>query len=579
MRPPCYDSRNLMRTGALVKGVLVIAMIAGAWWFWSLGSSIAIASPEMVVAPEDGVVEIQQGGSAWKRITSRTSVAMSDRIRTSVNAHATIQFGQRAETRLAPETELRIQELSAKADGLQTMDVSLALDHGRVWSRVLRLFDVDSQFHVSHQNVIATVRGTSFDVSGFATGTTIWVAESAVELETPSSPTVGRSIPIVANGSMAVFDSRGGVSKLSPLSTEDRQSAWFQKNQSRDAALDERIRTQLRNVFESLQPAEPGSMKDLLSTWSEDVHVFVGGSRSPMLSGQSSARRLYAMLRAVEDGKEGLALQSLNRAVDGWLGKMKSSDPRTRDEVIRSLMDIQFLLQTIGSDSSVYRFKQRLEDVMIDLSGSDEIAKVYARLMAVDARIDEAQMLIDNRHLDEAKNASDAATSGLANIQKDTDRVDLVSERGSAIKSKIASLQARLTVVLSALQLAQTPVDTTSSTTSTVPVVTPTSTGMMATSSPITALTVTARSAPANVGVPVSFSVIAIHADQSRTDVTSQSQFTITPTGFGRSNGPIFVPVKAGQITVGAQYADGSGRFMGQTVLTILSANATTTTP
>ncbi len=121
------------------------------WWFLSLGRLPAVAEPLMTLTVERDSVEVRRAPSNhWVAAASGDEVKNGDEIRTASDGAATIHFFGIGESRLASSSEMSIFAAAST-------QISLHLSVGRVWTRVLRLLDLDSSFAVRTNSVAATV--------------------------------------------------------------------------------------------------------------------------------------------------------------------------------------------------------------------------------------------------------------------------------------------------------------------------------------------------------------------------------------------------------------------------------------
>jgi hypothetical protein len=241
----------------------------------------------------------------------------------------------------------------------------------------------------------------------------------------------------------------------------------------------------------------------------------------------------------------------------------------------------QFLLliqdQDSGPSSSAHRLKQQVEDLNISLSGTDPQGTAYARLVAIDDRLDEAESLISIPSLEDVVIALDAARQGLGNIGNDIGSLhEPASDTDRALHGKFEMLNAREAALRLRLRSVQAPVsavpnESSGMTTSTVEIIIPTSSIPVAvtTTKPVVAskITLTATPDPGSPQTPVQLTVVLTHPDGTTSDVTALSQFLLID-GIGSMNGPVFLPTAAGLAHIQAITQDA-----GTTLRTVLEIN------
>lgn len=555
-----------MKKGLIFGVGIAVAATAVGWWFWSLGRLPDEMRKQAVLRVDQPPVEIRRAGDAgWAAAGSSDIVGTGDAVRTGAAGAATLSFFGTGESRLGPSSEIRIDEA---ADGSETdsVRVKIGLAAGRIWSRVLRLFDIDSTFSVETNAVVATVRGTGFDVHASATDTVVWVSEAAVEMTGPGDVPLdgGQEAPlIIGEGFMGAFATSGRLLRSEAISEESRQSAWFLKNVNRDDAFDRQAQQELAGELDRLGKVYPDRFIDRLTRLSERLHEAFAGDRAPAVYAAYAARRLMAIKRLADEGKAGLALQALSVFEEDMktrLGRPDGSAYRLR--VARSLHRMALLLRDAGPSSPLYRLKQRLEDLSMDVASADPVRAAHARLLSIDARLDEAAALVWSSSLDEARSVLDTARQAIANVERDIDRLpDGVPDahvralRGKllAVKLRETSIRTRLATALeppTASVFAEGGATSTTSTADGVPS-SPTSTA----ASPVVRIVLTAAPNPVTVNATTALKVRVTREDGTTSDVTAKSSFKLFGS-LGSLNGPTYASPSPGGVTIEASYVE-----------------------
>lgn len=577
--------------------VLVGAAAAGgAWWFWSLGSLPAETPFLIRLRIDKGPVEVRHAGQdSWQPAKTDEDVVPGDEVRTGPEGDATIVFEGNSESRLGKDSDIVIERAPQPALKTAPFVVELRLITGRVWSRVLRLLDIDDAFAVRTDSVVATVRGTAFDLQRNATGTVLWVSDAAVEVSGRSqagSVPSRESAPVMTEGFMARFDAGGNLLGTQAISEESRQGEWFLKNASRDATFVTDARASLRSRVNGLGGAAPGSLTEGLTRLSERLHLTTDRRAAPERFGTYVLRRLNMILRTIDSGSSGLAFQALT-VFEGELDALTGADADAyRKRAKGSVSRMLFLLQDVSPDSPVYRMKQRLENLNLALTENDDIATAYAHLSSIESRLDEAGTLIAQSSLDGARNALDAARQGLGNVERDIDRLPDTApqDRVRALRSKLNILKAREAAIRVRLETALEPPTSqlmTGSATDTEAVATtetlilPPGNVLTATTTPtepagsaIVRITLAAQPNPAFVGDTVKLVVTGYRADNTTADVTAKSQFSLSGK-LGTLNGPTYTSNAAGSVTINASYQSGGTTLKASVVMNVVVQPAT----
>ncbi len=116
-----------------------------------------------VITKLKGNATVTQNGKTVKAFL-KMKLASGDIVEVSPTGTLAITWTKYGRTILSGGTRLVVSAASVSADA-KTLRVRLNLEAGRVWTRLQRLLTADSSFEIRAQNVVATVRGTSFGVA------------------------------------------------------------------------------------------------------------------------------------------------------------------------------------------------------------------------------------------------------------------------------------------------------------------------------------------------------------------------------------------------------------------------------
>ena len=547
--------------------VILLAIAGSGWLFWSLGSLPRTDPGKVILEIDRGKVEIKRVTDAnWSTANDNDELQAGDSVRTGADGQATLTAYDLTQSRLGPGSEVRLTELQAPGP-TSALRIGLEFRAGRLWSHILRLFELDDTYAVRIQNTVATVRGTTFDVERQADGLSLAVTESAVELSGSSSEVDGQKQPVVVSeGFMVALDEQGKIGQTKALTDDMLEGEWFDANSHRDGAFAVESERRLVDRLAKMGGTSPDSLFDYVTRLSEKLHLSLDKTHAPELYAGYVERRLYGAKKLIERGRSGAAFAALTQLENEVGAKLAGPDSAVyRRPLNRSFSEIARLFYEIGPSSPLYRMKQRLEDVQISFAGNDKVEQAYARLSAIDARLDEASMLITESSLDEAKVALDAARQGLANVERDIDQLPNTAavDRLSALRGKLDVLKAREVAYRVRLATAIEPPQsritssenlsaTSTSSTSEMPVAAATTSAT--TTTPYENILVSAAPGNPYLGQTVAIKVRALKADGQSVDVTSLSHFSVT--GPGKMNGPVLTPTAVGQVTVTAKFED-----------------------
>lgn len=561
--------------------LVIFLLVLGGIWFWSLGSLPAEADARARIVATEGMVTVRGADGVERAATQDMILAEGETVVTGADGKATIDWFGMGETRVGESSQALLQRAQASEGATQ---VRLRLETGRVWSRVLRLLDLGSDISVETSDVVATVRGTSFDVQKTNGGpTTIWVADSVVEA---SGATVGGASDgfFIPEGSMADFGTGSRTTNTRPISQSDRATPWFTRNHEADGKF--RAET-LERLKKSLAGRAPSGFSRDLTRWSEGTHVRLAGRDLRFrLESRYLLRRLLEIRLTAEEGRSGLAYQEFGR-LDGELRARIQTNVEATQAVRPAILAAQVMFQDVPPSSAAYRIKQQVEE-WLPLVARHSGERLYARLMTIDARLSEASVAVDEAKAEIATQVLVLARQGLVNVdreRKETKDLDVTqAERirrvWRALSTRAEALDLRLKTFDAPLPspIAEEPTTPTSTEpiivvpTSTAPAISssvPTSTPTVA-PKPVS-LSLTPASLTIGFFERVTYRAIVVYDTGLTRDVSKSTRFTASPTGFGALNGNVFSATQLqGAITINAEYQEQGMALTGASALTIV---------
>jgi hypothetical protein len=165
-----------LRLALWVTTALAVFVI-GAWLMRTWMASPVAGAAELVAV--DGAVEVLPAGSdAWVPAALGADIRPGDRIRTGRAAQALLAFFEGSTTTVAPETEVTVQQLSARRNG-EGRTVVLYQARGETTHQV-EPAGADARFEVVTPVAVAAVHGTRFAVRVQPDEVTYVVVESGV---------------------------------------------------------------------------------------------------------------------------------------------------------------------------------------------------------------------------------------------------------------------------------------------------------------------------------------------------------------------------------------------------------------
>lgn len=544
-------------------------LLVGGFFFWSLGSIAKEAPPKVWLTEAQGDVQTKAPGSdAWNAASAGQELPEGTSVRTGKDAYATVQFFDRSVSRLAPESMIVITRASKGATPANESDVRMKVESGRVWSRVMRLLDLSGNFSMETSDVVATVRGTAFDLQKTSNGTTLLVAHSVVE---------GNGM--VAEGFMKRFG-KGAPADRESISIEALTSDWVKDNEAKD-------QTFLRGFVG--KGTVPSSLVDGLARWSEQLHVRVSpeGDRRA-LDARYLERRLERLRVMADQGQVGEASAQFLTLENEVIGRLSGKDAEIWRPILKGMVFRAWLaFDDVKPEQSAYRLKQRMEDLLFATAGAPD-DRIYFRLLVLDARLDEAFDALSLGNNAGVAQAVDLVVQGLDNASRDVDQAaeTVGPTQTGKLRTKVEAVRARLQALqlrLSQITFAPTSTSPIVSTTSTAPLPptktatsTPSAPRPTATSTPPTpaptglpyacaSLAVIAQPNPIDAGMRATLYARAAKPDGTTADVTSFATFKPIGT-LGTVSKNIFTATAAGSMQI-----QGSVTCNGQPVSGIVS--------
>lgn len=583
----------------IIGGIILLSLLGlGGVWLWSLGSVPMIEQGAAVLVVQVAPVEVKRAGSGtWESASSGMTLSATDEVRTGAGGRASIQWFGRAESRIPEQTSIVVDRASVSGSSA-TMGAAVRITSGRIWSRVLRLFDLDESFAVTTNNVVATVRGTSFDIGVTPEDTSVWVADSAVDI----SESQGRSPSLASRDPFAIADGHrirqmpnGIWGPVELISADDLTSDWFMRNAAADHEFVRSADTSMEHALSRIGTVPASGLMQTCIGIGERLHLVFAGMDAPRLRASYLMRRLNAVKKQIDEGRSGLAYQSLN-GIERDLGSLlaRSDAPEMVPYLRRYFGMLTVLMHDDTADSPRYRLKQRVEDFAQRVSYADWSDRIFAGLLSADARLDEAAILIEDGRVRDAQAGIDAARQVLGNAHRDlTDQEKMISgPRADALQSKERAIRARIEALSERIRILETPpvvatstepvldtaTSTTASPTSTTPTIRPTTapaptspTPTPVTVAPWDSLVLVAQPNPVSVGERATLRLTGSRLDQTSGDLTSQASFRILGT-VGQLQGSTFIATAPGSVTVEASILDHGVSKTAQTIIQVTDA-------
>ncbi|MHB8614027.1 MAG: FecR family protein [Candidatus Dormibacteraceae bacterium] len=192
----------------LIGLVLVIALVGGGI-FWLNTSAQAAVNVSGTLTVYQPTASMGKGGGAFTTATSGAQVQAGDSVKTDTKGRASLQLPDGTLTRLASDTEIRLDAAHFTKNGT-LKDARITEKIGRTLTSVQHLVS-GATFQVAGQSAVASVRGTKFEVYVKADGTMI------VKLFDGELDLVGKNSVHLTKGQQATVDPQGNVGPAGPI--------------------------------------------------------------------------------------------------------------------------------------------------------------------------------------------------------------------------------------------------------------------------------------------------------------------------------------------------------------------------
>ena len=200
------------------------------------------------------LVMVDSGTARLKKETIDRVILSGERIEvpftliTEAGSLVRIQFPDKSEIRVRENSTLLIDAGSyVKESGELKVHVKLSI--GRIWSNIIGLVTPESSWEVETSNVVATVRGTAFDVEARPDGSTLITgSEHTVEL-TLINPETGlrndNQKTLLGEDEFVIIDNSDTADATAPFPEKEKQSevptddSWIKNNENQDLEVAE----------------------------------------------------------------------------------------------------------------------------------------------------------------------------------------------------------------------------------------------------------------------------------------------------------------------------------------------------
>lgn len=191
---------------------------------------------EAVIASVSGSVDVASGGETRRAEAGRTLLP-GDVVVTGADGSASLEFFAGDRVGLDANTRLVVTDAHVDPTNWRRQAVRLRLEAGRVWSRALKLLDLDSTYELTYGDVVTNVRGTAYAMTGRGPDIALDQFDGSIQLS-------GRANGILEEGFSLRFDPgrppRDISAAVVPTPDDVRNDPWIRRELAADAAFAKR---------------------------------------------------------------------------------------------------------------------------------------------------------------------------------------------------------------------------------------------------------------------------------------------------------------------------------------------------
>lgn len=331
--------------------VLILLGVFGAW-LWRLGVAPTLAASTARLEEVEGRVEVRAGmNGTWQTAQDGQSIQQGTHIRTGETGTVVLTVSGVSQTRLSTSTELIVDALLLPQENELKTNTSLVLLTGRTWSRIVRLLEVDSAYTITTDDVVATVRGTAFEMRrSFAKETTLVVYEGSVKA---ADKILAKGTGLRAKGRVV----------YTATSTADLgiDNAWTEQNIKADKDFLKQTQKEWRE--ELTQGISPRAY-EIFGRAGEKMHVLIATEEEKdHLRERYLGRRLAYAKWLQEEGRLDHAEEELADVKKELEAKRKGEGHADQSVLKEVLIHASVLYQDLPDYRPAEFLKERIEDV------------------------------------------------------------------------------------------------------------------------------------------------------------------------------------------------------------------------
>ncbi len=345
--------------------ILIIIIIAGVGG-WALmtayASSIDLEDPAILLYEEKGSVYYKSDGEGYIKVSGDMPLMQGDSVKTDENSKAKIVFYDTQEIILDENTEIEITKGVIDENSPLLTKVKVNLKEGQVWSRLLELLHPDAAFEVEADNVVATVRGTSFNVSYLGDEVNVAVFENTVQVSDEEGEVEVNEEDVLIYQPVKI-DETASADEIETLKRsrfqkrklriDERKKSWVKNNLERDSDFKDEISKRRKRILNQVGPL-PGDKFYNLKKLSERISLMTAFDKyqKEKIVRNIKIKRLLEVEALIESGRKDQALAIINKMdVDPqilpFIQRIKAFDPQIKENLMQDEQIKNFYLNNI----------------------------------------------------------------------------------------------------------------------------------------------------------------------------------------------------------------------------------------
>lgn len=412
----------------LIVGIVVflIAIVLG--FSLSLAKPLEIEEQKIMLFNNGGSVEYKSGTYRYQEVEDSVEVQAGDIIKTGENSSALLVFYDTQEVEIDAETELLITEGLIDANSPFLTKVRLNLESGQIWVRLQSLLHPEATFEVESEDVVATVRGTSFNVQNFDQQPAVSVFENVVEVKDKFDPTLRVRAKV---NEKIEFKLEAGQKKIAKqvITAQDKAEDWVKKNLGKNETFPERLKQREEALLKKIK-VTPDSGLYKLKQLGERINTAItfDKDKKELLKKKYNKQKAVEIKAMINEGKGEAAKIEFEKIKDKpevkaqiqMLNKLEAID-------IKSKLNDVILKETLSD-----REKQFIQD---RLSGETEILELKKDVQVEDESLlaDKIEPNIDPKSINDERFKAEYQRM-MEELTKDADKAQWLSDLESLKK-------------------------------------------------------------------------------------------------------------------------------------------------